>query len=89
LTNAFFSWELANDNTADKPIINSLRLNYDDQTWKKQLSQCQPDASDLMVYHPMHGRTSSIIPTPLLYAIPLCQRRTTVGMQSHWRDAAQ
>jgi hypothetical protein len=53
LTNAFFSWELSSDSTADKPIINSLRLNYDEQTWKKQLSQCQPDASDLMIYDPI------------------------------------
>lgn len=53
LTNAFFSWELSSDSTADKPVINSLRLNYDEQTWKKQLSKCQPDASDLMIYHPI------------------------------------
>jgi len=56
MTAGFLSWELSPESTASKPVITSLRLNYDEQSWKKQLSQCQPDASDLMLYDPIPAK---------------------------------
>jgi len=53
LTDAFLSWELSERSTPEKPIITSLRLNYDEETLKTRLSRCQPDVSDLMLYDPI------------------------------------
>jgi len=49
LTSAFLTWELSDKSTSKRPLITSLRLHYDEESWLNQLSDCMSDSSGLMI----------------------------------------